>query len=114
MTRCAYCHHALADSPVEYCPTCNTPHHEECWRENEGCAVPMCESGPKVPYIAPAGAPAGTRERVTVSLGDEASQGELARQRRRRRTVRAGLTGLALLLVVVGLLVFLFATQGGS
>jgi len=27
------------------CPACGTPHHEECWRENGGCATYGCNGG---------------------------------------------------------------------
>jgi hypothetical protein len=123
-TLCAYCHHALGDQRVERCPTCHTPHHAECWRENEGCAVAMCESAPKLPYIPqqPPSGPAGTRERVSLSLGDDGSvvatqraeAAERTRARRRRRTIRAVLIGLLLVLLVAGLLTFLLVSSSGD
>jgi hypothetical protein len=28
------------------CPTCETPHHEDCWAENKGCTVFGCSMAP--------------------------------------------------------------------
>lgn len=69
---CPYCH-ATVNATRTLCPTCRTPHHEECWDENDGCSVQLCESGPELPYIAAPGAGAvATRERTVITgLGDE-------------------------------------------
>lgn len=40
---CPYCLTAI--QPAErtiVCPVCETPHHEECWRDNGGCSVFGC------------------------------------------------------------------------
>lgn len=29
---------------IHICPTCKTPHHEECWTENQGCSTYGCPS----------------------------------------------------------------------
>ena len=40
---CPYCRIPLkAGSKAVSCPNCKTFHHEECWRENRGCANPNC------------------------------------------------------------------------
>jgi len=41
---CPYCKVKIENSNTAvYCPHCNTPHHKECWVENNGCAVYGCE-----------------------------------------------------------------------
>ena len=44
---CPFCRSSMqtADSIVS-CPSCSTPHHEECWRENGGCTRYGCPSSP--------------------------------------------------------------------
>lgn len=44
---CPFCRSSMqaADSVVS-CPSCSTPHHEECWRENGGCTRYGCPSSP--------------------------------------------------------------------
>lgn len=113
MTRCAYCHHALGDVAVEECPTCHTPHHAECWEENGGCAVAMCDSGPKLPYPSSDPLTAGGRQRVNVAL-EEGEQGSRERPRSRRRAWKAIVLTIALALVVTGLLIFLFVSQSSG
>ena len=40
---CPYCQSAiLLQQDPFVCPTCKTPHHRECWRENGGCATYGC------------------------------------------------------------------------
>jgi hypothetical protein len=56
-TICAFCHVALDLDGSTACEACGTRHHMDCWEQNEGCAVPLCEGGPKLPYIAPTPAP---------------------------------------------------------
>lgn len=119
-SRCAYCHHALGGGEVEACPTCHTPHHAECWEENGGCAVALCESGPKLPYMPPTEAQlAAPTGRMTVSFDEsgavtEAPGAELARRRRRRRALRAAVAGFVLLLLVAGMLAFLIASKSSE
>lgn len=48
---CPYCHVAVVADRARRCPTCAAPHHAECWREGDGCAVALCTSGPKLPYL---------------------------------------------------------------
>lgn len=45
---CPYCRSTLSDrEQATECPACNAMHHADCWTENGGCAVPLCEGGPK-------------------------------------------------------------------
>lgn len=45
--RCPYCQFSLVrDAIVVCCPSCHAVHHDDCWRENGGCAVVYCPSGP--------------------------------------------------------------------
>lgn len=52
-SRCPYCHAETRQTESVDCPTCRVRHHVECWEENSGCAVQLCESGPELPYLAP-------------------------------------------------------------
>lgn len=44
---CPYCRTPI-DAEIETlnCPSCETPHHQECWHENGGCTVFGCASAP--------------------------------------------------------------------
>lgn len=45
---CPYCRSTIEERErVTECPACNATHHADCWAENGGCAVPLCEGGPK-------------------------------------------------------------------
>jgi len=42
--RCAYCKELLLqEDAVQYCQSCGTPHHKECFELNGGCTVYGCE-----------------------------------------------------------------------
>lgn len=41
-TPCLVCGEAVGPAPVG-CPTCETPHHFDCWEYNDGCAVYACQ-----------------------------------------------------------------------
>lgn len=45
---CPYCRMSIdtATEAVTVCPSCATPHHRDCWAENEGCTVFGCSSAP--------------------------------------------------------------------
>ena len=45
---CPYCRAALNDQQDELlvCPSCATPHHADCFKENGGCTVFGCASAP--------------------------------------------------------------------
>jgi len=41
---CPYCQHRILDGEqMVQCSQCGVPHHEECWKENEGCTVYGCK-----------------------------------------------------------------------
>lgn len=42
--RCPVCGEPAGDSPV-LCPDCDTPHHDDCWAYNGGCAIYGCAQG---------------------------------------------------------------------
>lgn len=42
---CAVCGDLLGER-VRRCPRCETPHHQDCWTYNQGCAVFGCEAPP--------------------------------------------------------------------
>jgi hypothetical protein len=45
--KCPFCHGLITGSQdVTVCPTCQTPHHKECWDENRGCTIYGCASAP--------------------------------------------------------------------
>ena len=44
---CPYCRTKMTDQErVRKCPSCETPHHEDCWAENKGCTVFGCSMAP--------------------------------------------------------------------
>jgi hypothetical protein len=44
---CPYCRTKMTTHDrVRKCPTCETPHHEDCWAENKGCTVFGCSMAP--------------------------------------------------------------------
>ncbi|MBT3194799.1 MAG: DUF4190 domain-containing protein [Verrucomicrobia bacterium] len=45
---CSYCRMPLNhNEAINTCPSCRTPHHEECWAENGGCSVFGCPEAPE-------------------------------------------------------------------
>ncbi|MBN1350050.1 RDD family protein [candidate division KSB1 bacterium] len=59
---CPYCQTEIAETDhIQECPVCKTPHHSECWLENNGCSVYGCEMAPpdeeKIVVKAPAPSP---------------------------------------------------------
>ena len=43
-TYCPYCQKILTEQDsVLVCQKCHTPHHHQCWVDNQGCAVAGCE-----------------------------------------------------------------------
>lgn len=46
---CPYCRAALEEGArVVFCTSCGAVHHEDCWDENDGCAVALCAGGPSL------------------------------------------------------------------
>ncbi len=44
IVKCPYCQSTVeSDGGTVTCPRCSAVHHEECWRDNGGCAVASCE-----------------------------------------------------------------------
>jgi len=43
IAHCRICGDPL-NTNSKHCPTCDTPHHPECWKYNSGCAVYGCGS----------------------------------------------------------------------
>lgn len=56
---CPYCITKLApDLEAVICPACGTPHHVECWVENEGCCLYGCSLAPfRTSIVQPPGGP---------------------------------------------------------
>lgn len=45
---CPFCRFPIKErDDVVACGECHSPHHEDCWEENSGCAVPGCAGGPE-------------------------------------------------------------------
>lgn len=45
---CPYCRFPLKQGDaMRTCGECSSPHHNECWDENQGCAIVACASGPQ-------------------------------------------------------------------
>ena len=50
---CPYCRETIEGRDAIRCPSCGTPHHQDCFAENSGCTVFGCESAPPdAPKIA--------------------------------------------------------------
>ena len=46
---CPYCRVALEEgASVVFCTSCGAVHHDDCWDENDGCAVALCAGGPSL------------------------------------------------------------------
>jgi uncharacterized CHY-type Zn-finger protein len=46
---CPYCGDLIKGDQIrkiKVCPSCESPHHEECWEANKGCTTYGCEMGP--------------------------------------------------------------------
>ena len=44
---CPYCRSKIAATDLpQVCPACRTPHHADCWKENNGCTVYGCSMAP--------------------------------------------------------------------
>jgi uncharacterized membrane protein YhaH (DUF805 family) len=43
---CPYCRGVIDECDAVRCPSCATPHHQDCFTENAGCTVFGCESAP--------------------------------------------------------------------
>lgn len=44
---CSICQSPLGDDESQTaCPECRTPYHQECWDENQGCAIYGCSQVP--------------------------------------------------------------------
>lgn len=65
---CPYCRSMLEEGEqVTRCPACDATHHADCWAENGGCAVPLCEGGPEDGAAPPqAAAPSSESEAPTA------------------------------------------------
>lgn len=46
---CSVCGTSLAGATTVVCAHCDTPHHDDCWAYNGGCALFGCAGGPVVP-----------------------------------------------------------------
>lgn len=45
---CPYCRFPLKEGDaMTECGDCSSPHHSECWHDNQGCAIVACASGPQ-------------------------------------------------------------------
>jgi hypothetical protein len=45
-TTCPYCRAEITPAEAQLCPGCSTPHHQDCWEENQGCTVFGCPHAP--------------------------------------------------------------------
>lgn len=45
---CPYCRTEIEPEPAQavHCPGCGTPHHTDCFKENEGCTIFGCSAAP--------------------------------------------------------------------
>lgn len=51
VTRCPYCHEGCATEEATTCPSCQAPHHADCWTAGRGCGA--CAIGERSPVGTP-------------------------------------------------------------
>ena len=57
---CPICGCAFEETDTMHiCPSCKTPHHEECWTENQGCSTYGCASAAHLETHTPGGSNTG-------------------------------------------------------
>lgn len=140
--QCPYCQTALvAGEASATCGDCTACHHEDCWTENVGCAVPGCESAPDPLAAATTAAAAGVGAagaapgavagstlppRLSVPVDDTTRRGSrnrrtsstgsvpIALQTPRKRRRGPIVLGVLLALMVIGAVVGLLASSGES
>jgi hypothetical protein len=60
---CPFCRSEIDEvDQIQVCPSCHTPHHIDCWKENLGCTVYGCVNAPV------------EEEKISVSLSDTLSE----------------------------------------
>ena len=49
---CAYCQSSVlpSDAETHRCSECNAPYHQDCWEENNGCAIYGCAEVPETQH----------------------------------------------------------------
>ncbi len=136
--QCPYCQTPMgAGEPAAACGDCGITHHQECWAENQGCAVPGCESAPDplaatttVPAAEMAGATtsgaSATNTRISIPVEDSPRRSGLGRRSapqatapsnfppRARRSRRPLVVGLLLTLLLAGVVGVLLSSGGQS
>ncbi|MCP4687142.1 MAG: hypothetical protein GY859_03770, partial [Desulfobacterales bacterium] len=50
---CAICQTPISasDAEIHHCPDCGARYHEECWRDNQGCAIYGCPGVPETEQL---------------------------------------------------------------
>lgn len=93
---CPFCRFPIKErDEVVACGECHSTHHEDCWEENGGCAVPDCAGAPAASgsgggsggsHIPPVAGP--SKKKVTLD-----PRPELRRRKRQRQRKKAAATG---------------------
>jgi|GEM_PF-3930594 len=66
---CPFCRFPLKErDDVVSCGVCHAPHHDDCWEENQGCAVVGCPGGATA---APAIPPIDVKQRARIEMEDD-------------------------------------------
>jgi len=90
---CPYCQFPIKhESETVQCPACKSPHHQECWEENEGCTTFGCQ---ETSFIVPT---SGSQE---ISIGEPVNQRPSHADNRRNNLV---LTTTLIILILLSVL----------
>lgn len=72
---CAICQSPISDSDTQAsCPECNAIYHEDCWEENQGCAIYGCARTPDTEHLESVEIPVsywGQENKPCPECGDE-------------------------------------------
>ncbi len=81
--RCSYCKNVIkSGEPVRVCPYCQTPHHLDCWNENQGCTTAGCQMSPGPRMVGAVNSFRGENENVyststpSLSLEEKYDRGQ--------------------------------------
>jgi len=101
---CPYCRFPVLDSEgAVVCPSCDTPHHRDCWEENGGCARFGCPHSPGMRPQSP----------LVVELSPPVRQSAVALRHWWEGSLLATLGAVALsVLITVGLILLLVGLFG--
>jgi hypothetical protein len=109
-TICAFCHVAVEADESTACSVCGTRHHTDCFEQNEGCAVALCEGGPRLPYMPQEDDVAGVEPvRRVIDVDDDHADSRRGLPGARWTWTRGRIVVLVVALIAIVVLVVLAA-----